>query len=285
MTGPLRARLLARARAVADRLRSLTARLVLTAVVLALAVSALLGTATTLVMRHALTERLDSEVRSTLSSVLETPPTPPGVQQQTRVDLRNLAPGTLIALLEPGSDPQAIVVGDGRGERDTLDDRVASRLEDVDPDGRVEEVPLGRSGDYLVAATTLGESTVVVGLPTRDVDDAVGQLVLAEVLLGLLVTLLAAAAAGVVVRRQLRPLTEVAATAHRVAALPLESGEIELAERVPERLTDERTEAGAVGAALNTLLAHVESSLTARHRSEQRPRRPRGAASIRRCIA
>ena len=227
--------------------------------VLALAVSVLLGTATTLVMRHALTERLDNEVRSTLSSVLETPPTPPGVQQQTRVDLRNLAPGTLIALLEPGSDPQAIVVGDGRGERDTLDDRV-------------EEVPLGRSGDYLVAATTVGESTVVVGLPTRDVDDAVGQLVLAEVLLGLLVTLLAAAAAGVVVRRQLRPLTEVAATAHRVAALPLESGEIELAERVPERLTDERTEAGAVGAALNTLLAHVESSLTARHRSEQQVR-------------
>ena len=255
----MRARLHPRARRVADRLRSLTARLVLTAVVLALAVSVLLGTATTLVMRHALTERLDNEVRSTLSSVLETPPTPPGVQQQTRVDLRNLAPGTLIALLEPGSDPQAIVVGDGRGERDTLDDRV-------------EEVPLGRSGDYLVAATTVGESTVVVGLPTRDVDDAVGQLVLAEVLLGLLVTLLAAAAAGVVVRRQLRPLTEVAATAHRVAALPLESGEIELAERVPERLTDERTEAGAVGAALNTLLAHVESSLTARHRSEQQVR-------------
>ncbi len=231
----MRARLHPRARRVADRLRSLTARLVLTAVVLALAVSVLLGTATTLVMRHALTERLDNEVRSTLSSVLETPPTPPGVQQQTRVDLRNLAPGTLIALLEPGSDPQAIVVGDGRGERAPLDDRVASRLEDVDPDGRVEEV-------------------------------------LAEVLLGLLVTLLAAAAAGVVVRRQLRPLTEVAATAHRVAALPLESGEIELAERVPERLTDERTEAGAVGAALNTLLAHVESSLTARHRSEQQVR-------------
>ncbi len=109
----MRARLHPRARRVADRLRSLTARLVLTAVVLALAVSVLLGTATTLVMRHALTERLDNEVRSTLSSVLETPPTPPGVQQQTRVDLRNLAPGTLIALLEPGSDPQAIVVGDG----------------------------------------------------------------------------------------------------------------------------------------------------------------------------
>ena len=85
--------------------------------------------------------------------------------------------------------------------------------------------------------------------------------------------MLAAAAAGsVVVRRQLRPLTEVAETAHAVAALPLASGEIGVTERVPEHLTDERTEVGQVGAALNTLLEHVESSLDARHRSEQQVR-------------
>jgi two-component system OmpR family sensor kinase len=64
----------------------------------------------------------------------------------------------------------------------------------------------------------------------------------------------------------------VAATAHTVAELPLASGDIELAERVPDRLTDERTEVGQVGAALNTLLAHVESSLNARHHSEQQVR-------------
>ena len=74
------------------------------------------------------------------------------------------------------------------------------------------------------------------------------------------------------VRRQLRPLTEVAATAHRVAALPLSEGDIDLTERVPDHLTDERTEVGQVGAALNTLLAHVETSLEARHRSEQQVR-------------
>ena len=92
------------------------------------------------------------------------------------------------------------------------------------------------------------------------VDDAVAQLVLAEVLLGLLVTLLAAGAAGAVVRRQLRPLTEVAATAHRVAALPLESGDIELAERVPQRLTDERTEAGAVAEWEELAQLHIEAA-------------------------
>jgi two-component system, OmpR family, sensor kinase len=75
-----------------------------------------------------------------------------------------------------------------------------------------------------------------------------------------------------VVRRQLAPLREVAATAHRVAELPLASGDIQIAERVPVRLTDEGTEVGQVGSALNTMLDHVEASLATRHRSEQQVR-------------
>ena len=42
-----------------------------------------------------------------------------------------------------------------------------------------------------------------------------------------------AGAGTVVVRRQLRPLREVAATAHAVSELPLASGAIALEERVP----------------------------------------------------
>ena len=75
-----------------------------------------------------------------------------------------------------------------------------------------------------------------------------------------MLAVLAAAGAGTyVVRRQLRPLREVAATAHAVSELPLASGAIALEERVPAHLTDERTEVGQVGAALNTLLDHVET--------------------------
>ena len=113
---------------------------------------------------------------------------------------------------------------------------------------------------------------VVVGLPTDDVDDAVASLIGCEALLIALGALLAAGGGLLLVRRQLRPLTEVAATAHAVAALPLAEGDIDLTARVPEHLTDERTEVGQVGAALNTLLAHVETSLEARHRSEQQVR-------------
>ena len=41
---------------------------------------------------------------------------------------------------------------------------------------------------------------------------------------------------------------------------------------MPAHLTDERSEVGQVGAALNTLLDHVEGSLEARHRSETQVR-------------
>ena len=61
-------------------------------------------------------------------------------------------------------------------------------------------------------------------------------------------------------------------TAHAVSELPLASGAIALEERVPEHLTDERTEVGQVGSALNAMLEHVEASLGARHKSEQQVR-------------
>ncbi len=57
-----------------------------------------------------------------------------------------------------------------------------------------------------------------------------------------------------------------------VSELPLAEGEIDLTERVPGHLTDADTEVGRVGAALNTLLAHVELSLSARQRSEEQVR-------------
>ncbi len=41
---------------------------------------------------------------------------------------------------------------------------------------------------------------------------------------------------------------------------------------MPEHLTDERTEVGQVGSALNSMLDHVEASLAQRHRSEQQVR-------------
>jgi two-component system OmpR family sensor kinase len=245
------------------RLRSLTARLTVTAVALVALVSLLIGTATTLVMRETLSDRLDREVESALARALDGPPGPGGEQQ---IFLGSQAPGTLVAVL--GSDPQGGLVGDRRDEIEELDDDVLDRL-DVSGGGRgPSQVTLPRLGTYQVETATVGGSVVVVGLPTDDVDEAVTTLLVVELALGLLAVVVAGGAASLVVRRQLAPLREVAGTAHEVAALPLASGEVVDTPRVPQRLTDEQTEVGRVGAALNTLLDHVETSLAARHRSE-----------------
>jgi two-component system OmpR family sensor kinase len=54
--------------------------------------------------------------------------------------------------------------------------------------------------------------------------------------------------------------------------LPLATGAVALAERVPEGDTDPGTEVGQVGAALNRMLGHVGDALAARHASETRVR-------------
>src|SRR5204862_8283097 len=63
-----------------------------------------------------------------------------------------------------------------------------------------------------------------------------------------------------------------AATAGRVAELPLAQGEVDLSVRVPDADTDSRTEVGRVGAALNRMLGHVGDALAVRHASEMRVR-------------
>lgn len=253
-----------------NRLRSLTSRLVSTAVGLVALVSVLVGVATTLVMHNSLTDRLDKEVEASLIRALDGPPG--GPDGRRTIDLQNQAPGTLIAVLGGAQGDQAVVVGAGRGERDDVPDGAIEQLDAEGIHRDVDEIHLRGLGDYRVASTPVGDARVVVGLPTEDVDRAVLSLVWAELLLGLLAVLAAGGLATLVVRRQLRPLREVAGTAHAVAAMPLASGEIDLTERVPAHLTDERTEVGQVGAALNTLLAHVETSLEARQRSEQQVR-------------
>src|SRR5262249_46973424 len=88
-----------------------------------------------------------------------------------------------------------------------------------------------------------------------------------------LITLVVAGWAGaLIVRGTLRPLRRVAATATRVSELRLDRGEVQLAQRVPERDTDPNTEVGQVGNALNRMLDHVGSALEARHASEMQVR-------------
>ena len=256
--------------------RSLTSRLVVTAVALVAVVSLLIGAVTTLGMRAWLMDRLDSDVRAAVDRV------------PARGALPRFLPDDAPDRDGPGffGEPHSITAAfSDAGERgfvleDTADGYepvpLSSTAMDVLRDstaGDARTLDLPGLGRYRVVARVKGSGeTVVSGLPTEDVDEATLSLVRWEVALALLGILAAALAGTAVVRRQLRPLTEVAATAHAVAELPLDEGDIGVTERVPAHLTDPRTEAGQVGLALNQLLAHVESSLSARHRSEQQVR-------------
>jgi two-component system, OmpR family, sensor kinase len=248
------------------RPRSLTSRLVVTAVALVAVASLLIGTVTTLAMRGYLYDRLDEQVAQSLDRERGPDRDGPGRGPGLGTELR-----TVTGLFPDNGADEAFVIDterDNRVVRRTVSSTATAQLDQVPSDGEVHGVDLASLGGYRVVARDVSGGKIVTGLPSSEVEDILASLIGWEVLLGLLGVAAAGVAGTIVVRRQLRPLTEVAATAHAVAALPLGFGEIGVTERVPAHLTDERTEVGQVGAALNTLLAHVEGSLAARHRSE-----------------
>ncbi|RSM38462.1 sensor histidine kinase [Amycolatopsis balhimycina DSM 5908] len=151
----------------------------------------------------------------------------------------------------------------------------------VPADGKPHTMSFDDLGEYrLMALPVTGTSDVVVtGLPMKPVTDTlltVGLILFGVAAAGVLGAALLGAFA---VRRTLRPLERVAATAGRVTELPLDRGQVALSIRVPEADTDPRTEVGQVGSALNLMLGHVAQALEARHDSEIRVRQFVGDAS------
>jgi two-component system OmpR family sensor kinase len=252
-----------------NRARTLTARLVVTAVGLLAVTSILVALATTLAMRTYLNDQLDDDVLASIGRAEGPGPGGPGRPDDgATIAIGNQPPGTLWSLPDQGL---AVVLGNRRDDNDELSGDAVAALNEVPVDGHVHTVE-GDFGRYRVTAVNSDQGLFVIGLPSADFDEAVLSLIAAEAAFVLLGIAAAAAAGTFVVRRQLAPLREVAATAHAVAELPLSEGAIDMTARVPERLTDERNEVGQVGSALNTLLDHVETSLAARHRSEQQVR-------------
>ena len=119
---------------------------------------------------------------------------------------------------------------------------------------------------------SITNGTYVVGLPISQQQRTIQQMVLVAVMtLGAGIILVAVLGTWLV-RRNLEPLSRLAATATKVSRMPLRSGKVALAERVDPVDTDTHTEVGQVGAAFNEMLDHVDEALNARHQSEQRVR-------------
>ncbi|MFD5627694.1 MULTISPECIES: ATP-binding protein [unclassified Streptomyces] len=128
-------------------------------------------------------------------------------------------------------------------------------------------------GTYRITSVRGDGTPVLVGLPMDDVQNMISDLVAVEAAVAALGLTVAGCVCAVVIRRQLRPLARVAATAVDVSHAPLSHGEVTGLTRVPQGDTDPGTEAGQVGAALNRMIDHVESSLAERQRTEERMRR------------
>ncbi|MGW7464300.1 HAMP domain-containing sensor histidine kinase [Streptomyces xantholiticus] len=265
---------------------SLRTRLVVAAVVLIAVVGTVIGTVTTIAFRTYLYGQLDIRLKDV--AMRASGPSADGAERLPG-DLPHRPPldfvtgggtpvGTVGAIVEDdGSVDRAVASTqlEPSGPAPTespLDAAQTAALAALARDGRPHTVDLPGKGGYRVQYATGVRGSFMVGVPTEDVQDALGTLVLVEVC----VTgagLVAAGIAGTgMVGVALRPLRRVAATATRVSELPLHSGEVALHERVPDAEADPRTEVGQVGAALNRMLGHVGSALAARQESETRVR-------------
>jgi two-component system OmpR family sensor kinase len=115
----------------------------------------------------------------------------------------------------------------------------------------------------LVLTDSRIDRAVVLALPLRDVDNAVGRLIAVEVLATAAIIGVLALVAWWVIRLGVRPIKQMTSTAASIAGG-------ELSHRVPE--DNPRTEAGALGIALNQMLGRIEESFDERARVEQRLR-------------
>ncbi|MFJ8863582.1 ATP-binding protein [Streptomyces sp. NPDC102451] len=292
----------------AKRPWTLRTRLVVYAVTLIAVVCAVIGSVTAIAFQSYMDGKLDDQLRD-IARVAQQPP--PGSGKAARggpegdeeplAFIGRGAFNTFGAVVSGGSVTESKVVKgpDARESTEELTDAQEAALEgaDVAPDGEPHDVELPGLGRYRVqlvpsgggtsgggtsggtsvdgssgGGTSVDGSSVLVGIPTAEVDKAVTTLILVEVCVTGAGLIAAGIAGAAMVGVALRPLRRVAATATRVSELPLHSGEVALLERVPGAEADPRTEVGQVGAALNRMLGHVGSALEARQKSEMRVR-------------
>ncbi|MFJ8566513.1 sensor histidine kinase [Streptomyces sp. NPDC093514] len=260
---------------------SLRTRLVVSAVALIAVVGAAIGTVTTFALRSYLVTELDEQLKTSVRMAARAPGGKPARENSAGFVM---APGSPLDAAGIRLDPAGAVVGTARNARvdgwsadppPPLTEsqgkalaQAARKAAQGKPEPVDAELPGLGSYRVLIAA----DGSFALGFPLSDVDSTVRTLVGVELCVTLAGLIAASLAGQALVGVALRPLRRVAATATRVSELPLHQGEPALHERVPDAEADPRTEVGQVGAALNRMLGHVSSALTARQQSEMRVR-------------
>lgn len=213
------------------------------------------------------------------------PGVPPGPMYRERFDPETgPGPGFLNAPGQAARTVGAVVERDGSvdagvitadGGRSAVSAAAAAQLATVEPNRRPQTIELEGLGRYRVIGLHArhGGQTIVTGLPTAVVDNTL-LWVLGMFCVIAVVALVGATIAGIlIIRRQLAPLSRVAAAAREVADLELDKGEV----RLPTLIVrvdpaGRHTEIGQLGSALNRMLDRIAGAMSARHASETRVR-------------
>ena len=267
---------------------TLRERLLLSITALVVLLALAIGAVSVVALRSSLLDQLDAELAQSVSRATSPLGGGPGGYASTTPDQSDLsgprqAPGTVTAYVLDGRVQGLLLDEDGTLQALTADQAEALTADLVPRtpqtvrlggglgDYRVEAVPVTFTSISAASASS-AVGVLVVGLPLTSVTQTVTAMVAVIAVVSLLGLALAIALAVAVVRSALRPLERMAETASRVAELPLDRGEVALAERVDEGDADSRTEVGRVGVALNRMLGHVSGALTARQQSEAKVR-------------
>lgn len=258
---------------------SLQTRLMVTIIGIVAFIIVMVGFATSAILGQLLQDNLDAKLETTRQEIGQTLVRlqfPAPEDEPTAADVLGdgwQQPGTILLMqsLSTGETTGAYV--EEPGDVEELTSEQISELIDAVTRPGTTSVSISGLGEYRVSALQTQRHVAIVGVSLDEVQATVAQIITTVAMVTAGGLLLLGIVIAIVIRRGLRPLRTVADTAARVAAMPLDQGTVVIAERVPDEETDEHTEIGRVGHALNTLLDHVGTSLDARQRNEERMRR------------
>lgn len=172
------------------------------------------------------------------------------------------APGGPVGLLAARTDATGRVLTAHVTGHGDLTPVQREALTGIAPDGDKHTRTVPGLGDYRLTAPG---GNVLTGLPMADVQNTIRSLLLTETTIAAVGLTAAVCGCAMAIRRQLRPLERLVTTATAVSRTPLTE--------LPRLSADLSTETGQLATALNRMIDHVETSLTATRHTEERMRR------------
>ncbi|SDB90368.1 two-component system, OmpR family, sensor kinase [Raineyella antarctica] len=248
---------------------TLARRLILQVTAITTLVALFLGGITTVVAQRVLLEQLDER----LSAVLTRQPGPDNNAQgyPEGINLPGQPIGTVVVYLSQTTAISGYLTNDGI--QGVPSNAALKTLAAVVPDRAPVTVDLYMMGPYRAISTYIDGQQVIVGLPLADTRAVIVRVVSTFGAISLLAIVVSLASVYLVVVRNLRPMTDLAAVAREVTATPLEHGHVDLQVRAPVPPPGHAAEVADVSDAFNQMLGHVESALQARQSSESKVRR------------